>query len=342
MKRYINKIYEEVKRFIKDNYFSIIFLICFAIFCFYDTGYSIYKPGGTINATSRISGDNLYKSKGTFNMAYVGMVQGRLPFYLLAKVIPSWKLVKKDKLTISDKENMNDVLKRDSLEYKEALNNAMYVAFTKAEVPFEITSSSFYVKFKTDKNDSNLSVGDEIISFDDNRFKSFEDFSNYVKGKKEGDKIKIKYLDGKKEKETYSTVYKEDDRVYVGLSFINIIDIKSDYNLKVENKSSESGPSGGLITALAIYNALTKDDITNGKKIVGTGIINLDGTVGEIGGIEYKLSSAVKKHADIFLCPKENYKSALDYAKKLKYDIIIKDISSFDEAINYLKSQKGV
>ena len=31
------------------------------------------------------------------------------------------------------------------------------------------------------------------------------------------------------------------------------------------------------------------------KKIVGTGTIEEDGSVGEIGGVKYKLSGAVKK-----------------------------------------------
>lgn len=342
MKRYINKIYDELKRFIKENYIGIIFLILFACFCFYDTGYSIYRPGGTINATSRVNGDNIYESKGTFNMAYVSMMKGRLPFYLLAKVIPTWELIKNESFTMNDTEDINDAMARDTLEYKSALSNAMYVAFNSAKVKYDITSSSFYVLFKTDKNDSDLKVGNEVISYDDNRFKDTKSFIDYINSKEEGYKINIKYLDNKKEKETTSTIYKEDDKLYVGLSILNLIDIKSDYNIKVETKGSESGPSGGFITALAIYNALTPEDITKGKKIVGTGTISLDGTVGEIGAIEYKLAAAVKKKADIFLCPKENYESAIKYAKKQKYDIIIKDISSFDEAIDYLNSLEGV
>ena len=57
-----NKVFEIIKKYLKENYISIIFLILFACFCFYDTGYSIYKPGGTINASNRVIGDNLYKT----------------------------------------------------------------------------------------------------------------------------------------------------------------------------------------------------------------------------------------------------------------------------------------
>ena len=109
-------------------------------------------------------------------------------------------------------------------------------------------------------------------------------------------------------------------------------------NIKIKSKESESGPSGGLITALAIYDAITKEDITKGKKIVGTGTISQDGKVGEIGSVSYKIASAAKAKADIFLCPKENYKEAKKYAKKHNLKIKIKVVSTFEDAINYLKT----
>ena len=53
--------------------------------------------------------------------------------------------------------------------------------------------------------------------------------------------------------------------------------------------------------ALQIYNKLTKKDITKGRNIVGTGTIDKDGRVGDIGGIKYKLRGAVKKRANILI-----------------------------------------
>ena len=340
MRKYIDIIYEKLKAIIKENYKYLIFLSLFAIFCFYDTGYSIYKPGGIINSSIRVTGDNLSTSKGSFNMAYVNMMKGRLPFYLVAKLNPNWELIKDEKLSYSDSETIDDVLVRDGLQYDEAMSNAMYVAFTKSGVDFKVIDSKFYVSFIAPKNDSDLKIGDIIISYDDIKIKSFAEFKKYVSAKKDQDKIKITYLHNKKELTTYTTVYSEDNNSYVGLSLTNIININSNYNLKVKTKGSESGPSGGLITTLAIYDALVDEDLTKGRKIVGTGTINLDGTVGEIGSIDYKLAAAVKNKADIFLCPTGNYEEAINYAKTKKYDIIIKDVSSFEDAVNYLNSLK--
>ena len=61
------------------------------------------------------------------------------------------------------------------------------------------------------------------------------------------------------------------------------------------------GPSAGFMFSLEIYNQLTKEDLTKGYKIAGTGTISPDGTVGRIGGIEQKIVAADKAGAEIFL-----------------------------------------
>ena len=91
--------------------------------------------------------------------------------------------------------------------------------------------------------------------------------------------------------------------------------------------------------ALMVYNALTKQDLTKGMKVVGTGTIDLDGKVGEIGGVKYKLMGAVKNKADVFLVPKENYKEAMRVKEKKKYDIEIVEVRTLKDAIDYLEKK---
>ena len=93
------------------------------------------------------------------------------------------------------------------------------------------------------------------------------------------------------------------------------------------------------MTALAIYDELTSSNLTHGDKIIGTGTSSKDGTVGEIGGVKYKLIGAVNNKAKVFLCPKDNYEEAQRIAKERNFDIIIKDVETLSEAINYLKSR---
>lgn len=332
----INKIYAYLKNYIKENYKFLIGMLCIITFCFYDTGYSIYKPGGTINESERITGD-VYTSKGSFNMAYVSMLGGTLPYYLIAKVIPSWELVKNTDLTYNDKETITDSEERDRLYYDEAVSNAKLVAYKKAGVKYSISSENVYIIYLTDANKSDLKIGDELLKYDYHDITNIEDLSNYISNLKVGDQVTLTYKRNGEEKTATATVYEEKNKLYIGISILKITNINSQTKINIKTKASESGPSGGLIMALSIYDALTKEDITHGKKIVGTGTIDQDGNVGEIGSVEFKLASAVKDHADIFLCPEKNYQAAVNYAKKNKYAIIIKGVKTFDEALNVLK-----
>lgn len=332
----LDKIKKFYNKYIGINLYELIFLILFIAFCFYDTGYTIYKPGGIVNVDSRITGDNLNNSQGTFNMAYVSALKGKAPIYLISKIMPNWETIKNSDM-LPDNETIEDVNIQDKIDYQEAMSNAKYVAFNKANIKYSIESQKYIVYYLTEQNDSDLKIGDEIISYDNIGFKDMSSFKEYIKTKNTNEKIKIKYQRNNKNFETESSIYETNNEKYVGISIISILDINSDYNLKISQKNSESGPSGGLIMTLSIYNALTKEDITKGRKIVGTGTIDKDGNVGEIGGINYKLASAVKEKADIFICPTANYEEVENLIKKYNYKIKIISVSTFDEAVEKLK-----
>ena len=90
--------------------------------------------------------------------------------------------------------------------------------------------------------------------------------------------------------------------------------------------------------SLAIYNSLIDEDITKGKKVVGTGTIDINGNVGKIDGVKYKILGAVKNKANLFICPKENYDEVIRVKKNHNLDIKIISVETFDEAIEYLNN----
>jgi len=66
------------------------------------------------------------------------------------------------------------------------------------------------------------------------------------------------------------------------------------------------GPSGGMIFALGVIEELTPQDLLQGRKVAGTGTIDLSGKVGPIGGIDEKLIAAERAGVTIFLSPRAN------------------------------------
>ena len=81
-----NKIYEKTRDFIKENYKSLIVLMVVFLLFMVELPYSIYTPGGAVNLNDRIKVDNQEDVEGSFNMAYVSMVRGSIPFLLISSI----------------------------------------------------------------------------------------------------------------------------------------------------------------------------------------------------------------------------------------------------------------
>ncbi|MBE6154011.1 MAG: PDZ domain-containing protein [Firmicutes bacterium] len=329
------KIYESTKQFIKENYkFLISILVIFLLFNI-ELPYSIYTPGGTVNLNKRIEIENEEEVTGSFNMAYVSMVKGSVPFLLLSKVIPDWDIVKKEDITIDD-ESMDELLERERLYLEESIDNAIINAYKKANEEISIKNINNSVSYITDAAKTNLEIGDNIISVNDFKINSLDELKNIIEKLDENVKVNLRISRDGKEKNAYATTYKTEDGMKIGVMLITTYDYETDPDINVKTKSSEAGSSGGLMLSLTIYNKLVKEDITKGKKIVGTGTIDINGNVGEIGGVKYKLMGAVKNDADIFMCPEENYEEAMKVAKEKDYNIKIISVKTFDEALQKL------
>lgn len=86
-----------------------------------------------------------------------------------------------------------------------------------------------------------------------------------------------------------------------------LIDPTFDFPLDVEIRIEDvGGPSAGTMFALAVIDLLTEADETGGETIAGTGTVDLEGTVGPIGGVRQKMAGAVADGAAWFLAPVGN------------------------------------
>ena len=331
-----NKIYEYIKNFMKGNFLFFILLIL--IVCtFIRIPYEVNMPGGLINLGNRVTVDGKEASiEGSFNMAYVSVVQGSLPWVALGLVMPDWDVVPESDTTYEN-ETIEDANKRSKLYLEQSKGYATAVAMDAAGIPYEISNRLNYVAFVDTKAKTTLKVGDNIISINDEEIYDINVLSDRIQDIKVGEKVNFIVERDKKEVKATAVVYEEDNKHYVGISAITTFDLESDLDVKIKSKTTESGPSGGLMMTLMVYNAITKQDLTHGKKIVGTGTINLDGSVGEIGGVKYKLMGAVKEDADIFLVPAGNYKEAIDVKKEKGYNIEVVSVETFKDAVNYLE-----
>ncbi|MEY4225704.1 MAG: hypothetical protein RL190_461 [Actinomycetota bacterium] len=90
------------------------------------------------------------------------------------------------------------------------------------------------------------------------------------------------------------------------------------------------GPSAGLAFALQIYSAGKDYANLGGLKVAATGTLSEKGEVGSVGGTAQKAIGAGRVDADLFLVPRDNYRTAAAAAPD-RVDVVA--VGTFDEAL---------
>ena len=332
-----NKLYDKVKSFIKNNY---VFLLVLALIIFlfnYKLDYEIYTYGTPLKLDSRIVVDTDNESKGKFYLTYVEARPGILPFILLSKIIPSWDLMSLDNSRIEN-ESAEDIQERGKIDLYTVNDYAIKNAFDEANVPYIINNKEIVVYYIFESADTELRIGDVIKSVDNINVYETEDLTSYIQTKNIGDKVSFIVLRDGKEKVCYGIVSEEENKKLIGVYLVSNINITPSVDVNFKYKSSESGPSGGLMSTLEIYDKLVEEDITKGLKIAGTGTIDYEGNVGPIGGVKYKLMGAVKNKMDVFIAPTgENYEEAKEIIEENNYKIKLIEAKDFKQVLEELK-----
>lgn len=297
--------------------------------------YYVKMGGGTINLNDEISIEGEKEEKGSLEALYVREAKGIVLTYLLSYIVPSFEKEKIEN-TVINEEDEDAYNYRERLYFTTSLDSATKVAFEKAGKEVKISSSRFLVIYIDKSSKTNLEVGDEILKIEGEKVDSYDEMASLISKNQNKKQIKITVKRDDKEIETSNQLINMDNEKKLGVVISNEIKYTSDPKVDFAFNGRQAGPSGGLMIALTIYNKLTDEDITKGKKVVGTGTIDTLGNVGEIGGIKHKLMAADSKNADIVFVPKENYKEAKQIKDKKNYNFELVSISNFDDAIEYL------
>ena len=200
-----------------------------------------------------------------------------------------------------------------------------------------------------------LNIADTVTAVNGKTFDNSTDLIKYVQGLKLGSKVKVTYTTEDKEKTATGKIIKiANGKNGIGIGLTDHTEVKSPENVKFK-LDGVGGPSAGLMFTLAIYDQVSGQDLKAGRKIAGTGTIEKDGAVGDIGGAYLKVKSAADSGADIFFVPnnpvtkemkkadpdaKTNYQEAKEAAKKLGTKMKIVPVKTAQEAIDYLKKTK--
>ncbi len=314
----------------------------------------IEGPGEAFNLGKVVSIKNHPDDhKGQFLLTSVGIARARPFTYLYAKLAPHYSIESDDAVTSG--QNETEYNKVQNFYMQSSIGEAIYTAYKHAHKQVTRKYRGIYVLnvSKKSKFKDALKVGDVVSKVDNHSFKTSNGFVNYVKKQKVGQKLTVQFIRNKRtHKVTRKLIKIAKNRPGIGITLTDDVKVKTEIPIKV-NPGQVGGPSGGLMFSLQIYSQLTNQDLRHGNKVAGTGTINGDGYVGEIGGIDKKIITAKRAGAKVFLAPyvkpskeilklepghKTNYEVAKQTAKKYAPKMKVVPISTFSQAISYLKN----
>ena len=193
-----------------------------------------------------------------------------------------------------------------------------------------------------------LKVGDVVTQVNGHHYNNSTEYIRAIKDIPVQQKVDVTYERGNKEKSTSGNLVKLPNSSRHGLG-ITLTDRTKTYSKVPISTDMQNigGPSAGLMLTLQMYSQLSNKNLLKGQKIAGTGTIESDGQVGQIGGIEQKVVAAKNSKADIFMVPNEpklrkqnNYKVAKKTASEINAKMQIVPVKNVSQAISFLENTK--
>lgn len=325
---------------------TVVLTLLIVITSFYTLPYYVTKPGTAqeLEPIVEVSGGD--KAEGSFMLTTVRMGKANLYSYLIAKWNDYYEIYPEKTIRYEDEDEEEYNIRQQFL-MDNSKNHAIKVAYEKAGKTYNYQYLGVYVLDVREGMPAAeyLKAGDQIIQVDDVKFKSSQEFIDYVAKKKVGETVELVFK--REETENRATIaiqsFKDNPKQSgIGITLNDYTRIVTTPKITIHSEQI-GGPSAGLMFTLEIYNQLTPGDLTKGYKIAGTGTMNKDGVVGAIGGISQKVVAADKSGAEIFFAPNEkgaensNYKEAVKAAKDIKTDMKIIPVDTFSEALAYLE-----
>lgn len=146
--------------------------------------------------------------------------------------------------------------------------------------------------------------GDVISSLNGAPMVTYQQLVAALDELKPGDKVDLEVKrDGTAQTLNLETTSGPGDGAYLGVLLTTDFEFPVDVSLEIGNVG---GASAGMMFALGIIDKITPEDEARGNVIAGTGTMSIDGQVGPIGGITFKMHGAQRDGAAWFLAPEAN------------------------------------
>ncbi len=297
------------------------------------TSKQIVAPGDLTPMNETVQIEGIEMTKG-FNTIYVYSYSPMTPFQgLIANLDPSIEI---DELTYREK----DTSGRDNfLSGQVSKLSSLQIAVIKAyELASEVDESiviNYHFEglmlYYRPSRLNELKIGDEILSINGEDYSLHDEESFTELSRLREATLSVRRKNGNAyEYHTISYKLTEDEPTLLYYPNYAIDHAVPSFSLP-GLESVIGGPSGGMIQTLSIYTSLLNINIGD-TKIAGTGTIEMDGTIGRIGGIRQKIYTAKYRKTDLFFIPESHKNEIID----IPHNFELIAINTIEEAVQAL------
>jgi Lon-like protease len=296
---------------------ALLFVVLAAVIALVPVPYVTWAPGATYNLLGKVgdkqaitvTGVPSYSTSGELLMTTISVTAPdstlSLPEILISYFMPAREVLPRQSI-YSTGASASEITTKDSKLMVESQDSAVVAALREAGV--SVTEVPMVDSVQTSGPAAGiLEPGDLITAVDGVAVATPAAVKAAIRSQNVGQSVSFSIKrDGAVMTQTVVTraITQAPDVPVVGID----VTVGYEYAPKVTFAidSDVGGSSAGLMFSLAIYDQIKQGDLTGGQIIAGTGTMAADGTVGQIGGVEEKLSAAARDKATIFVLPKND------------------------------------
>ena len=319
----------------------IIFFIALMPIGLITTDYYFMSPGPPYQWEIDYGNNENYEFEGNLYQLTIRRDEANVFVYLWSLVNPSYDLYPKE-LILPDGVTPQELSEISIQNMRTSENVAIAVALK--NIGYEIETKGEGVAVVGLLDDSPVKVklkkGDLLNSINNVQIFSATEFISTLRTYSIGETVSIgliRVVDGVSEQLFIETTLIEHVE-YKGEPMVGFlattVNERFDFPFAIDIKTGNvGGPSAGLMMALNVYNNLIPEDITNSMVVAGTGTIEIDGSVGPVGGIKQKIIAAKRAGAELILVPVANFEEAKPFETD---NTAIVAVKSFDDALSVI------
>jgi Lon-like protease len=294
-------------------------------------------PMEDVLARLKVEGSRVYDSEGKLYLTSVG-IDDNVRFYeaLLDMANRDVQLVPRAQL-YPDEQDSAEIDKENVALMDRSKETATVVALRKVGYTIEPSGVEVTEVVAGAPADGKLRAGDEILAADGHLVDSTDEVRKAITGHKPGERVAFRVERGKGEKSVSVEVQEVEDQPRVGILLRDLFP-NLPVKVTIQTQNNIGGPSAGLMFTLSIIDKLTRDDLTGGRRIAGTGEIALDGSVLPVGGVGEKLIAVHRLGVTTFLIPAEN---CAGVKGQVPDGLRLVKVSKVDDALRFLRDPKA-